>query len=150
MSPTERLPPRWTTAALAFVFVAALLLRLNGVRFGLPALNDRDELMFEMGLVRMFSGSALNPGWFGHPATTTIYLLAVINALAFAGGWALGYWPSPKAFADKIYFDPGIAILPSLSVTPVASMCTMSCAARCSTTRSRKPGASARTWTMAR
>jgi hypothetical protein len=90
----------------------ALVLRLHGLRFGLPALNDPDELMFEMGSVRMLSGPTLNPGWFGHPATTTIYLLAVLNALVFAGGWVLGAWPGPKAFTDAIYFDPGIAILP--------------------------------------
>jgi hypothetical protein len=112
MSAAERMPPRWTAAALALVFALALALRLHGVRFGLPALNDPDELMFEMGSVRMLSGPTLNPGWFGHPATTTIYLLAVLNALVFAGGWLLGSWPSPKAFADMIYFDPGIAILP--------------------------------------
>jgi hypothetical protein len=108
----ERRPARLTAVALGFVLVLALLLRLHGVRFGLPALNDPDELMFEMGSVRMLSGPTLNPGWFGHPATTTIYLLAIINALVFAGGWILGFWPSPKAFADMIYFDPGIAILP--------------------------------------
>jgi hypothetical protein len=108
----ERLSPRTRTAALALIMVAALLLRLNGLRFGLPALNDPDELMFEMGSIRMLSGPTLNPGWFGHPATTTIYLLAVLNASVFAGGWALGYWPSAKAFADMIYFDPGIAIYP--------------------------------------
>jgi len=43
-----------------------------------------------MGSVRMLSGPTLNPGWFGHPATTTIYLLAVLKALVFAGRWALG------------------------------------------------------------
>jgi hypothetical protein len=112
MFAADRLPRRWTAVALALVLLVALLLRLNGVRFGLPALNDPDELMFEMGSVRMLSGPTLNPGWFGHPATTTIYLLAVLNALVFAGGWAMGYWPDAKAFADMIYVDPGIAILP--------------------------------------
>jgi len=112
MAAATRLPRRWTVIALALILIAGLLLRLNGIRYGLPALNDPDELMFEMGSVRMLSGPTLNPGWFGHPATTTIYLLAVLNASVFAGGWLLGYWPSPKAFADMIYFDPGIAILP--------------------------------------
>jgi hypothetical protein len=106
------LPPRLRAAVLAVVLAVALLLRLHGLGFGLPALNDPDELMFEMGSVRMLSGPTLNPGWFGHPATTTIYLLAVLNALVFAGGWALGSWPNPKAFADAIYFDPGLVILP--------------------------------------
>jgi len=52
----ERLTPRVRTAALALVFLTAALLRLKGLNFGLPALNDPDELMFEMGAVRMLSG----------------------------------------------------------------------------------------------
>ena len=104
------------------ILAMALLLRLNGIRYGLPALNDPDELMFEMGSVRMLSGPTLNPGWFGHPATTTIYLLAIINASVFAGGWLLGAWPGPKAFADMIYADPGIAILPGRLVMVVVGL----------------------------
>ncbi len=112
MSAALRLSPRWKGAALALVLVAGLLLRLNGLNFGLPSLNDPDELMFEMGAIRMLTGPTLNPGWFGHPATTTIYLLAVINVVVFVGGWAFGAWPGPEAYAQAIYFDPGIMILP--------------------------------------
>lgn len=112
MLESASLPPRLRAAALVLVLVVALFLRLHGLTFGLPALNDPDELMFEMGSIRMLSGPTLNPGWFGHPATTTIYLLSVINALVFAGGWALGYWPDPKTFANAIYFDPSLMILP--------------------------------------
>ncbi|MBB4857434.1 hypothetical protein HNO88_000741 [Novosphingobium chloroacetimidivorans] len=112
MDTAERLSPRARMLALGLVFLVALLLRLNGIAYGLPALNDPDELMFEMGAVRLLSGPTLNPGWFGHPATTTIYLLAVLNALVFAGGWALGYWTGPEAFAKTIYVDPSWAILP--------------------------------------
>lgn len=112
MMADDRLSPRLRAAALAIVLVMALALRLNGIRFGLPALNDPDELMFQMGAVRMLSGPTLNPGWFGHPATTTIYLLAVLDALVFAAGWALGLWASPKAFAEIIYLDPSWVILP--------------------------------------
>lgn len=108
----ERLSPRVRTIALASVLLAAALLRLNGLNFGLPALNDPDELMFQMGAVRMLSGPTLNPGWFGHPATTTIYLLAVIDVLVFVVGWLSGLWHDPQAFADMIYHDPSWVILP--------------------------------------
>lgn len=108
----ERLSSRWQAAALAIVMLAALLLRLHGVNFGLPGLNDPDEMMFQMGAIRMLSGPTLNPGWFGHPATTTIYLLAVINVAVFLGGWALGAWNGPDGFAHAVYFDPGVIILP--------------------------------------
>lgn len=98
--------------ALAAVFLTAAFLRLRGIDFGLPDLNDPDELMFELGSVRMLSGPTLNPGWFGHPATTTMYLLAITNALVFAGGWLGGFFASPEQFANAIYNDPSLVILP--------------------------------------
>lgn len=97
---------------LAAILVAAAVLRLRGIDFGLPALNDPDEIMFEMGSVRMLTGPTLNPGWFGHPATTTIYLLSIVNALVFIGGWLGGAFPSPQAFAVALYHDPTLVILP--------------------------------------
>lgn len=112
MSAGLRHSPRWIGAALAVVLLASLALRLHGLNFGLPGLNDPDEMMFQMGAIRMLSGPTLNPGWFGHPATTTIYLLAVINICVFVGGWALGAWSGPDGFAHAAYFDPGVIILP--------------------------------------
>lgn len=90
----------------------ALAMRLATISFGLPALNDPDELMFEMGAIRMLTGPTLNPGWFGHPATTTIYLLAIIDILVFVGGWLTGRFASPDAFAQAVYADPSWVILP--------------------------------------
>jgi Dolichyl-phosphate-mannose-protein mannosyltransferase len=97
---------------VAVVLVAALLLRLRGITFGLPALNDPDELMFQMGAVRMLTEPTLNPGWFGHPATTTIYLLALIDVMVYLGGWLTGYFVSPEAFAQAVYANPTWVILP--------------------------------------
>ncbi len=94
------------------ILVGALAMRLATIGFGLPALNDPDELMFEMGAIRMLTGPTLNPGWFGHPATTTIYLLAIIDILVFAGGWLGGLFASPDAFAQTVYGDPSWVILP--------------------------------------
>jgi hypothetical protein len=107
-----RLSPRGQAVALALVLLAGLLLRLHGLNFGLPGLNDPDEMIFQMGAIRMLSGPTLNPGWFGHPATTTIYLLALINIAVFLGGLALGKWSGPDGFAHAVYFDPGVIILP--------------------------------------
>lgn len=98
--------------ALVVLLLGAFALRVLAVRFGLPALNDPDELMFQMGAVRLLSQHTLNPGWFGHPATTTIYLLTVIDVLVFATGWLFGLFPSPAAFATAIYGDPSWVILP--------------------------------------
>lgn len=102
-------PWTWTLGA---ILLTALILRLGSIRFGLPALNDPDELMFELGAVRMLRGPTLNPGWFGHPATTTMYVLALVDIGMFTTGWIAGWWPSIKAFGDVIYADPTWVILP--------------------------------------
>lgn len=99
-------------AALTVLVALALALRLHGIGFGLPALNDPDELIFELGATRMLTGPTLNPGWFGHPATTTMYVLALVNAGTFALGWLAGHFAGPAAFVQAIYLDPGIVILP--------------------------------------
>ncbi|MDE1914927.1 MAG: glycosyltransferase family 39 protein [Sphingomonadales bacterium] len=97
---------------MALILALALGLRLYGIGFGLPALNDPDELMFELGAIRMISHHTLNPGWFGHPATTTMYVLAVINGAVLGFGRLMGWFPSIKAFAEAVYLDPGWIILP--------------------------------------
>lgn len=96
---------------LAILGVAALL-RFLSVHFGLPALNDPDELTFELGALKMLRGATLNPGWFGHPATTTMYVLAVLTVAVFGVGHLLGWFPSIEAFAEAIYNDPTWVMLP--------------------------------------
>lgn len=98
---------------VAAILVAALLMRLQAIGFGLPAINDPDELIFELGAVKMLRGGTLNPGWFGHPATTTLYLLALIDIGVFAVGHAFGWFSSVAAFGDAIYLDPTWVVLPA-------------------------------------
>ncbi|MEO5604665.1 MAG: glycosyltransferase family 39 protein [Novosphingobium sp.] len=97
---------------IALILLSALGLRLYSIRFGLPALNDPDELMFELGSMRMLRGPTLNPGWFGHPATTTMYVLAIVDVAVFVTGWIAGWFPTIKDFATAIYADPAWMILP--------------------------------------
>lgn len=97
---------------LAIILLAALAIRLYSVAFGLPALTDPDELMFELGAYRMIDGGQLNPEWFGHPATTTMYLLALIDVVVLGLGLASGRFSSVENFAAAIYADPGILVLP--------------------------------------
>lgn len=104
--------PSLILAFLAISLCIAAAIRFYSLSFGLPALNDPDELMFELGAVRMLRGLTLNPGWFGHPATTTMYVLAVVNALVFGVGWVFGWFEDPKHFGDVIYADPSWVILP--------------------------------------
>ncbi|MES2492714.1 MAG: glycosyltransferase family 39 protein [Pseudomonadota bacterium] len=98
--------------ALLLVILVGAALRFNGLTFGLPAVNESDELMFELGAMKMLAGKTLNPGWFGHPATTTMYLLAVLDVVVFAAGWLVGAWADVPAFVAAMYHDPGIFMLP--------------------------------------
>jgi len=71
------LPPRnrdrWTErAAILLILLLAAAIRIHGVAFGLPGLNDPDEPLFMMTALDMLRSGNLNPGWFGHPATATI------------------------------------------------------------------------------
>lgn len=88
-------------------------MRLQAIGFGLPAINDPDELIFELGAVKMLRGGTLNPGWFGHPATTTLYLLALIDIAVFAVGHVFGGFSSVTAFGEAIYLDPSWVVLPA-------------------------------------
>lgn len=99
---------RWLLAILGL----ALALRLHGIAFGLPALYDQDEPIFVMAALKMLRGPTLDPGWFGHPGTTTIYALAVVDMLVFAGGWISGRLPDAAAFGRAIYSDPTVIFLP--------------------------------------
>lgn len=94
------------------IVVLAAGLRWYGADFGLPALNDPDELMFQLGAVRILTSATLNPGWFGHPATTTMYTLALVDMGVFAWGWLTDAYGSPAEFVAAVYQRPELLILP--------------------------------------
>lgn len=104
--------PRSATLAIAVIIMVGLALRIHAVGFGLPALNDPDELIFELGALRMLRSMSLNPGWFGHPGTTTIEVLAVVNLGVFGFGKAMGWFADTKSFASAVYANPAWIILP--------------------------------------
>lgn len=106
--------PSWALRGLVLlVLLAATVLRLDGIGFGLPALNDPDEPLFMMTAFEMLHKQSLNPGWFGHPATTTFYSLALVLAGVAGTGLATGHFADLRHFADAAYLDPGIAWLPA-------------------------------------
>jgi hypothetical protein len=105
---------RWLErAALLAILLAALLLRLDGVGFGLPALNDPDEALFVTTALEMLDKQSLNPGWFGHPGTTTLYSLVLVIAGVAGIGIATGRYADADALAAAVYADPGILFLPA-------------------------------------
>jgi 4-amino-4-deoxy-L-arabinose transferase-like glycosyltransferase len=114
------MPPRphrnraWADrAALAAVVALAAWLRLDGVDFGLPALNDPDEPLFIMTAFDMLRNGTADPGWFGHPGTTTLYCLALIFALVGAVGSLTGRFDGADGFAAAVFADPAIVVLPA-------------------------------------
>ncbi|HEV7918371.1 MAG TPA: glycosyltransferase family 39 protein [Solirubrobacterales bacterium] len=78
--------PRPSTAALtlAGILIAGLLLRLWGIRHGLPVVYNLDEYAhFVVTSVKMFGGG-YNPHYFQNPPAYT-YLLHVLFAFAYGG-----------------------------------------------------------------
>jgi len=76
--------PDRTTLALAGVLLAALALRLWGIRYGLPFSYNGDEEAHFVPIAVGFFGHGLNPHWFLNPPGYTELLLAV-DALWFRG-----------------------------------------------------------------
>ncbi|WP_338240444.1 ArnT family glycosyltransferase [Aurantiacibacter hainanensis] len=86
---------------------------MDGIAFGLPALNDPDEPLFMMLAYDMLDRASLDPQWFGHPGTITLYCLAAIMAVTGAIAVVSGQYAGIGDFAQAIYANPGIVILPA-------------------------------------
>ena len=113
MMRARRWRPSAEALALWVILLAALWLRLDGVAFGLPALNDPDEPLFMMTALEMLQKHCLDPGWFGHPGTITLYSLALVIASVGGIGVATGRFADADALAAAVYADPGIVFLPA-------------------------------------
>lgn len=112
------LPPRnrnrWTErAAILLILLIAAAIRIHGVGFGLPALNDPDEPLFMMTALDMLRSGDPNPGWFGHPATLTFYAIALVMVAVAAIGILTGRFADLDAFVAAAYADPSILFLPA-------------------------------------
>ena len=99
---------RWP---LGLILLAALLLRLYGIQHGLPYIYDPDEPLFMWYAEEIVVNHDLNPHWFGHPGSTTIYLLAALFAGINTAGQVLGKFQNPwdvRMFNDQ---DPSLVYL---------------------------------------
>ena len=105
-------PKLASRAALGAILAIALLLRLYQIGFGLPGLYDPDEPLFMVKAAGLLTGRTLNPHWFGHPGTTTIYLTALIQAAVFLTGWIGGRFTTVADFVHAGYQDPAIVFVP--------------------------------------
>jgi 4-amino-4-deoxy-L-arabinose transferase-like glycosyltransferase len=82
---------RSATLCAAAIIAGGLALRLAGIDSSLPFIYDPDEPDFVNRAFRMWETGNLDPGWFGHPGSTTIYAFL----LAFSGYAAL--WEGTSA-----------------------------------------------------
>ncbi|HTM94751.1 MAG TPA: glycosyltransferase family 39 protein [Croceibacterium sp.] len=98
---------------LLAVLLIATWLRLDGVGFGLPALNDPDEPLFMMTALDMLRNHTFDPGWFGHPGTITLYCLALVIMAVGALGTLTGRFDGADGFAAAVFADPSIVFLPA-------------------------------------
>lgn len=98
-------PTRSYRFILALILAIALGLRLYGYDAGLPAINDPDEPLFVMIASKMLAGH-LNPGWFGHPGTTTFYSLALVFLGMLLVGIGAGRFGDVSGFISAAYADP--------------------------------------------
>ncbi|WP_309602681.1 glycosyltransferase family 39 protein [Sphingomonas sp.] len=105
--------PRVARAALGLILLVALGWRLINIGFGLPGMYDPDEPMFMITALKMLSEGTLNPGWFGHPGTTTITLVAAIDAAVASTGLLLGHYANIADFARAAYADPAMLFVPA-------------------------------------
>lgn len=117
---TEASPPARNAAdrpvvrsVLLAILLLAAVLRVRGIGFGLPALNDPDEPLFMMTALDMLRSHSINPQWFGHPGTITFYCLALISLAVAGAGTATGRFADADAFVGAVYADPSILFLPA-------------------------------------
>ena len=117
--------PTRTGVLLGLILVVASTLRLVNIHFGLPGLYDPDEPMFVLKAFKLLDDRTLNPGWFGHPGSTTIYLLALVDVVVAGLAFATGSATSLPQFAASIYADPAIIFVPSRIAMVVISLMTI-------------------------
>ena len=100
-------------AALGLILAVALGLRLYLIGFGLPSMYDPDEPFFILKAYEMLDAGTLNPHWFGHPGTLTLYVVMLVEVGVVLGGLALGQWSSINDFATAVYANPGLIFIPA-------------------------------------
>jgi hypothetical protein len=72
----------------------------------------------------MLAEGTLNPGWFGHPGSTTIYLVAAIDAAVASIGLASGRYNDLAEFSRAAYADPALLFVPArVAMALIGTLC---------------------------
>jgi 4-amino-4-deoxy-L-arabinose transferase-like glycosyltransferase len=97
--------------ALIAIILLAIGFRAYHLNYDLPFLYDQDEPMFVEHTLTMLKNHDPNPHWFGPPASTTMYLLALVYACVFAVGRVFGVFHSVEDFRNLYYSNPTVFYL---------------------------------------
>jgi len=95
--------PRETILLFA-ILTLAFILRIWGVRFGLPFLYHADEPIV-VNHALAFGMGDLNPHFFKIPPLVS-YLLFICYGIYCVAGWGVGLFHSVRDFEQLFYFDP--------------------------------------------
>jgi hypothetical protein len=123
---------------LAGILLAGLLLRLNGIDFGLPAVYNVDEVAI-MSRALAFAKGDLNPHNFLYPTFYFYVLFGWIGGY-FAAGYALGLIPSVQAFQSQFFVDPTGVYVAGRVLSVMCGLVTISLVYRLASTCSTRAG----------
>ncbi len=93
---------------IILILLVGLSLRLWGIDHGMPFVYDPDEPNMVVLAGGMLGNRDFNPHWFGHPATTLIYMLAGLDVIIYVFGLLFGVFNSPEDFRIFYHNDPSI------------------------------------------
>ena len=95
------------SGALIAILLFAAAIRFWGIDFGLPFLYNTDEPNFVSRAFRILGTGDLNPHWFGHPGSFTIYSLAFVMGIYAFIGLAFGHFNDLSSIEMITRTDPG-------------------------------------------
>ena len=85
--------------AILCIVTISFILRIWGVKFGLPYTPHPDEPCYVEKAINFFTGD-FNPHWFGHPGSTVINTLFLVYNIYFIIGLKLGYFNNINEFIN--------------------------------------------------
>ena len=94
-------------ALLSVLLISALLYTCT-VFYGLPQELHPDEYLFVDSAIEMLQTGSLDPAWYGVPAQSLIYILAIIIALIAVVGTLFGAFSSPADAGNLFIADPTV------------------------------------------
>lgn len=106
---TRRIPSH--LGMLLLVLIVAAAWRIWNLDYGLPSMHDADEPMFMLRGLNMIDQRSLNPGWFGHPGTVTLYTILLVEVAVAGVSMLGGNYSSIDAYGTAIFSDPTPLVL---------------------------------------